>query len=321
MVRTRILVTGGAGFIGSHIVDKLLNKDFEVTIFDNLSNGRLENISHHLDNELFQLIEGDILDLDTTKKIVKDHDVVFHEAAITNISFSVENPMITNEINVTGTLCLLKACLDSDVKRFIFASSASVYGKKNPPPMREDMGLDPKSPYAVTKVAAEYYIKLFHDLYGLETIILRYMNVYGPRARKNQGVISIFINQLSKNQSPVIYGDGEQTRDFINVQDVADANILAVSSKNAVGEIINIGSGIPTSINQIANFVLETTNEKHIKPIYSDPRPGDVEHGYADVKKARELLDFNPKISLKEGITQLVKWYRNESRRGNKYRR
>lgn len=317
-MKTKVLVTGGAGFIGSHIVDKLLSKDFEVTVFDNLSSGRQENISHHLDNELFQLIKGDILDLDTIKKIVKNHDVVFHEAAITDISFSVENPMITNEINVTGTLCLLKACLDSDVKRFIFASSASVYGKKNPPPMREDMDLDPTSPYAVSKLAAEYYIKLFYDLYGLETIILRYMNVYGPRARKNQGVISIFINQLSKNLSPVIYGDGKQTRDFINVQDVVDANILAVSNKNAVGEIINIGSGIPTSINQIANLVLETTNEKNIKSIYSDPRPGDVEHGYADITKARELLGFNPKISLKEGIIQLFKWYGNESRRARR---
>jgi UDP-glucose 4-epimerase len=184
--------------------------------------------------------------------------------------------------------------------------------------MREDMSLNPESPYAVSKLAAENYIKLFHDIYGLETIILRYMNVYGPRARKNQGVISIFINRLLKNKSPVIYGDGEETRDFINVQEVADANILAVSSKKAVGEIINIGSGIPTSIHQIANFVQEATNKKHIKLIYSDPRLGDMRHAYADIKKARELLDFNPKIPLKEGITQLVKWFEDKPRRARK---
>jgi UDP-glucose 4-epimerase len=315
--KNRILVTGGAGFIGSHIVDKLLSKDFEVTVFDDLSNGRLENIPH-LDNELFHFIKGDILDLDTVKQIVKNHDVIFHEAAITDISFSVNNPIITNEINVKGTLCLLKACLDSDVKRFIFASSASVYGKPNILPMREDMSLNPESPYAVSKLAAENYIKFFHDIYGLETIILRYMNVYGPRAMENQGVISIFINRLLKNKSPVIYGDGEETRDFINVQEVADANILAVSSKKAVGEIINIGSGIPTSIHQIANFVQEATNKKHIKLIYSDPRLGDMRHAYADIKKARELLDFNPKIPLKEGITQLVKWFEDKPRRARK---
>jgi len=311
----KVLITGGAGFIGSHLVDKLLANDFEVTVIDNLSNGRLENISHHQDNCGFHFIKGDILDLDLVKKIVKDQDVVFHEAAITSVPYSVKNPLITNEINVKGTLILLKSCLDSNVRRFIFSSSASVYGKKNILPMKEDTNLNPKSPYAVSKVAAENYIKLFYELYGLETIILRYFNVYGPRAKTNQGVISVFINKLLNNQSPIIYGDGEQTRDFVNVHSVADANILALSSKNAVGETINIGTGIAISINQIVNLIIETTNKKHLKPIYSNPRPGDVKHGYADIKKARKLLGFNPKISIKEGIIQLVEWYRNESKR------
>ena len=309
----KILVTGGAGFIGSHLVDKLLAYGFEVTVIDNLSKGRLENIYHHQDNEHFQLVKGDIQDFDLIKKIMKDQDVVFHEAAITSVSYSVKHPLITNEINVKGTLNLLKSCLNSDTKRLIFSSSASVYGKNDIPLKREDMHLNPISPYAVSKVCAETYIKLFYELYGLETICLRYFNVYGPRARKCQGVISLFINQLLQNQRPIIYGNGEQTRDFVNVQDIADANILALSSKNAVGKTLNIGTGVATSLNHLVNLLLEIMNKKHIKLIYSNPRPGDVKHGYADIKKARELLGFNPKISIKEGIIQLVEWYRNES--------
>jgi len=208
LVKIKILVTGGAGFIGSHIVDKLLSKDFEVTILDNLSSGRWENISHHLDNELFHFIKGDILDLDKIKTIVQNHDAVFHKAAITSIIFSVKNPMITNEINVKGTLSLLKACIDSDVKKFIFASSAAVYGKKNISPMKEDFHIFPESPYAVSKIAGEYYSKMFYELYGLDTICLRYFNVYGIRARRDQGVISLFINQILNNKNPVIYADG-----------------------------------------------------------------------------------------------------------------
>jgi len=315
LVKTNILVTGGAGFIGSHIVDKLLSKDFEVTILDNLSTGRLENISHHQNKTHFNLIKGDILDIKIVKEIVKEQDVIFHEAALTSVPFSVKNPIITNDINVKGTLNLLKSCLDADVKRFIFASSTSVYGETSAPPIREDMKLNPKSPYAVSKIAAENYIQLFYKLYGLETIILRYFNVYGPRAREDQGVISKFINRLLKNESPIIYGDGEQTRDFINVKDVAHANMLALHSKKAVGETINIGTGTASSINQIINLLQETMNKKHITPVYANPRPGEVKHGYYDITKARTYLNFNPKITIKEGITQLFEWHKNKFKR------
>lgn len=312
---SKILVTGGAGFIGSHIVDKLLSEDYEVTVLDNLSTGRLENLSHHQDNRSFHFIKGDILDLNLIQRILEHQEVVYHQAALANVLYSVKNPIFTNEVNVKGTLSLLKACINNDVKRFIFASSASVYGETHILPMKETTSLNLQSPYAITKFAAENYIKLYHELYGLETICLRYFNVYGLRARTNQGVISIFINQLLKNQSPIIYGDGEQTRDFINVQDVADANILALSSKNAVGETINIGTGIATSLNQIVNLLLEILNKKYKNPIYSNPRPGDVRHGYADIKEAQELLGFKPNIFIKKGIIQLVEWYRNESQR------
>ena len=312
---SKILVTGGSGFIGSHIVEKLLSKGFEVTILDNLSSGRWENISHHQNNEMFHFINGDIRDLNVIKQSLKGQEVVFHEAAITDVSFSIENPMITNEINLTGTLNLLKSCLDADVKRFIFASSASVYGDTSAPPLREDMKLNPKSPYAVSKIAADNYVQLFYKLYGLETIILRYFNVYGCGARIDQGVISVFINRILNNQSPIIYGDGEQTRDFINVEDVADANILSLYAKKGIGEIMNIGAGFPTSINQIVKLLLENMGNKHISPIYTDPRPGDPRHGYYDITKARSLLNFQTKITIKEGIIQLVEWYRTKSRR------
>jgi len=307
---SNILVTGGAGFIGSHIVDKLLSKDFEVTILDNLSSGRWENISHHLDNELFHFIKGDILDLDKIKTIVQNHDVVFHEAAITNILFSVKNPMITNEINVKGTLSLLKSCIDSDVKKFIFASSAAVYGKKNISPMKEDFHIFPESPYAVSKIAGEYYSKIFYELYGLDTICLRYFNVYGIRARKDQGVISLFINQILNNKNPIIYGDGEQTRDFINVQDVAEANMLALQTQNASGEVINIGSGKGTSINEIYSIISSTLNNRNIKPIYEKTRTVEIRHGYANIQKSRELLDFKPIISLKDGIKKSIEYFK-----------
>jgi UDP-glucose 4-epimerase len=306
---SRILVTGGAGFIGSHIVDRLLSKGFEVTVLDSLINGQLENIFNHQGDERFHFVKSDIRDLNEIREIMKNQDMVFHEAAITDITYSIKHPLDTNAVNTTGTLGLLESCVNSDVTRVIFASSSSVYGGGNAPPFKEEMPLNPGSPYAISKLAAEHYINMFHELYGLETVILRYFNVYGSRARANQGVISIFINQLLKNMNPVIYGDGEQTRDYVNVQDVVDANVSALSSRNAVGETINIGTGTAISLNRIVDMMLDSMNEKLLSPIYSNPRQGDVKHGYADIGKAEKLLDFHPKVSLEEGINQLIKWY------------
>lgn len=310
----KFLVTGGAGFIGSHIVDKLLTDGHEVTIIDNLTSGRLENISHHLDDEFLHFIKGDILNLNFIKKCVKDQDCIFHEAAITSVPFSVKNSLITNETNIIGTLNLLQSCLDANVRKFIFASSASVYGEKNISPMKEDYNLYPKSPYAVSKIAGEYYSKLYYELYGLETICLRYFNVYGPRARSNQGVISKFINQILENKSPIIYGDGEQTRDFINVKDVAEANILAMQNQNAVGEVINIGHGRGISINEVFSIISSTLNKKYIKPIYEKSRIGDIRHGYADIQKARDLIGFRPLISIHEGIKECIEYFKENPR-------
>ena len=176
------------------------------------------------------------------------------------------------------------------------------------------MSLNPKSPYAVSKIAAEKYTQLFNDLYGLKTIILRYFNIYGPRAREDQGVISKFINRLLKNESPIIYGDGKQTRDFINVKDIASANILALSAENAVGEIINIGTGIKLSINELVNLLQKMMDKKHIPPFYAAPRPGDAKHAYFDISKAQKYLNFTPEITIQKGITELYEWYKNKSK-------
>jgi len=312
----KILVTGGAGFIGSHLVDRLLNEGFKVTVIDNFDTGRLENIAHHRDSKKFHFIKGDIRDLDLVKETMKDTDAVFHEAALASVTLSVENPILTNDINVTGTLNLLKASSDLHVKRFIYASSAAIYGDTPSPQKREDMTPNPKSPYGVSKLAAENYVKLFHKVYGLETVCLRYFNVYGPRQRFDiqcayGGAIIIFINRLLRNMPPVIYGNGEQTRDFVYVEDVVEANMLALNSKNAVGEAFNIATGTNVSVNEVANTLKEIMNRKALKTIHTEPRPTDIRHGYADISKAKRILGFHPKVSLKEGLVKLVDWYKN----------
>jgi len=314
-VYSKALVTGGAGFIGSHIVDRLLIHGLEVTVVDNLSTGQLKNIVYNENQQNFHSIKGDIRDLDLIRRIVKEVDIVFHEAALISVVSSFKDPLTTHDVNVTGTLNLLKTCLNSGVKRFIFASSASIYGETETLPMKENMVPGPISPYAVSKLAAEYYAKLFYKVYGLETVCLRYFNVYGPRQRYGHysGVIPIFINRLLSNEPPIIYGNGEQKRDFVNVQDIVDANMLALRSKNAVGHVFNIGTGKATSVNQLAKIVLQIFGKKDLQPVHTDPRPGDTKEGsYADISKARRVLGYDPKISLEDGIIKLVEWYRNQ---------
>lgn len=314
----KTLVTGGAGFIGSHLVDRLLKEGFKVAVIDNLDTGQLENIAHHRSRKEFQFIKGDIRDFDLVEETIKDVDVVFHQAALASVTLSVQNPILTNDINVTGTLNLLKASSDLHVKRFIFASSAAIYGNTPSPQKREGMTPNPTSPYGVSKLAAENYVKLFHKVYGLETVSLRYFNVYGPRQRFDiqsayGGAITIFLNRLLRNMPPVIYGDGEQTRDFVYVEDVVEANMLALISKNAAGEVFNVGTGTRISLNQVADVLKDRMNRKDLKNVYADPRPTDIRHGYADVSKANKILGYSPKFSIKEGLTELVNWYTKNS--------
>jgi nucleoside-diphosphate-sugar epimerase len=308
---SEILVTGGAGFIGSHIVDRLLDEGFKVRVLDNLSTGEKKNLAQHQNKKSFQFIEGDIRNFDLVKKTVKGVDAVFHEAALVSVTRSVENPLLSNEINVTGTVNLLKACVDAHVKRFVYASSCAVYGDTETLPNHENLAPKPLSPYAADKLAAEKYAKVFHNVYGLETVSLRYFNVYGPRQKYGpySGVISIFINRLLENKPPIICGDGEQTRDFINVKDVVEANMLALSKRKAVGEVFNISTGEATTINKLTETIQKIMDKTSLKPVHAEPRPGDIKHSYGDITKARRNLEYEPKVQLEKGLSELVKWY------------
>ncbi len=312
-----VLVTGGAGFIGSHLVDRLLREGFEVTVIDNFSKGRLENIASYLGRKDFHLVKGDIRDFNLVKDIMKGVDAVFHEAAFVSIVLSIEDPVLVNDVNVTSTLNLLKASVDSNVKRFVFASSAAIYGETKSPLMVEDMLPAPTSPYGVSKLAAESYTRSFYKTYGLDTVALRYFNVYGPRQSFDiqssyGGVITLFLNRLIRNMEPMIYGDGEQTRDFVYVQDVVEANMLALNGKSAAGEFFNIGSGCRTTVNQVAQTIKNSFNRNDMKNVYADPRPGEVKHGYADINKARMMLNYAPRFSFEQGFADLVAWYKTQ---------
>lgn len=309
----KILVTGGAGFIGSHITDRLLKENFDVTVIDNFSTGNPANLNHHK-RENFHLIKGDIRDSNAVRETLKDIEVVFHEAASANVTLSVKDPILTDQINVEGTLNLLKASCDLNVKRFIYASSAAVYGRTNSAQMKEDQNTNPTSPYGVSKLAAEHYVQVFHRLYGIETVCLRYFNVYGPRQRVDVhgsygGVISIFINRILKSMPPIINGDGEQTRDFVYISDVVEANMLAMNSRNGVGEVLNIATGKGTSINQVAQTLKLIMKRDDLENIHTEPRPTDIKHGYADIDKAKEILEYEPQFSTEKGLAELVKWY------------
>jgi UDP-glucose 4-epimerase len=308
---SKVLVTGGAGFIGSHLVDRLLGEGFEVWVLDDFSAGRMENVSHHEGVREFHLVRGDVRDSGLVKKIIEGVDAVFHEAALVDVPLSIKNPLLFNDVNVDGTLNLLKASVDSNVKRFIFASSAAVYGNLKPAKKKENMLPRPISPYGVSKLAAENYVQVFNEMYGLGTACLRYFNVYGPRqglASSYNGVITAFISQLLKKKPPIIHGDGNQTRDFVHVNDVVSANLLALNSESAVGEVFNIANGTTVSVYKLAKMLQQITNMERLEPIFDEPRLGDIKYISGDVSKAEELLGFRPKIRLEAGLSRLVEW-------------
>jgi UDP-glucose 4-epimerase len=307
----RILVAGGAGFIGSHIVDKLLEDGLDVTVLDNFSTGRIENLAQHKHNKNLRVVKGDIRDVKQIKTAIKDVDAVFNDAAVVSVRLSVDNPILVNDVNVNGALNLLKASADSHVKRFVQASSASVYGDAELLPISEDTPLKPISPYAVSELAAESYALAFHKAYGLQTVCLRYFNVYGPRQAYNSytGAITLFVNQLLNNQCVTIFGDGEQTRDFVYVEDVASANTLALTSREAVGKAFNIGTGAATSINILVKTLVKIIGRSNVKPLHAKAKLGEIRHSAASIEKARKILGFTPSFSIDSGLRQLVKWY------------
>ena len=305
----RVLVTGGAGFIGSNLVDRLMKEGCEVVVLDNFFSGEIENIKHHLDSRKFYLVKGDVRNPETVKEAIRNVNAVFHLAAIVSVPLSIENPLLVNDVNVRGTLNLLEASLKAHVERFIYASSCAVYGEVNSLPINEHHPTSPISPYAVSKLAAEYYCKVFYENNGLNTVCLRYFNVYGPRQVKDSysGVITQFIDRLKQGKPPIIYGDGEQTRDFTYVKDVVEASMLALNCERCVGEVINVGTGKPTTINQVAEILTEFFGGTHVKPVYGVPRKGDIRNSFADIGKAERLIGYRPKIALKEGLRMLLK--------------
>jgi UDP-glucose 4-epimerase len=301
----KVVVTGGLGFIGSHITEGLI-EDNEVTIIDDMSTGKLENIKH-LNKEKIEIIKGDMTELDL-KSIFKDKDYVFHEAAMASVPQSVQDPEKCNRINITGTLKVLVAARDTDVEKVVMASSSAVYGDSQNMPLREDAPVKPMSPYAVTKATGELYCSNFTDLYGLQTAALRYFNVFGQRQDPNSqyaAAIPNFIDRILKGERPVIYGDGEQSRDFIYIKNVVDANIKVCESTKT--GIFNIGHGKKTTINELVSIINEVM-ETEVEPVYEDARVGDIKHSLADVSKAKSF-EFEPEDNFREELKETVRWF------------
>lgn len=311
----KVLVTGGAGFIGSNVVDLLMREGHEVTALDNLSSGKTENLIGHLDNPRFRLVRGDVRDRRMVSECVRGVDWVVHEAAVVSVQESIGRPEVTIDVNVSGTRVLLEACLEAGVGRFVLASSCAVYGIQEKLPISEDASPNPLSPYAESKLEAER-ICLEFNRRGLSAVCLRYFNVYGPRQSGGDyaGVMVKFAERLRSGLPPQIYGDGEQTRDFVHVLDVARATLAALESEGAGGEVINVGTGRETSINELCGVFLEVSGSD-LKPVYLSPLPGEVRRSCADTRKARRILGFEPHVELRQGVEGFWRWFTVESRR------
>lgn len=305
------LVTGGAGFIGSHLVEELRRRGERVRVVDNLVTGKQVNLSHIPDLEV---IEGDLAELDTALNAVRGMDYVLHQAAIPSVPRSVSDPIASNRANITATLNVLVASRDAGVKRVVYAGSSSAYGDTPTLPKREDMPARPLSPYALQKLVGEQYAQMFTALYGLETVTIRYFNVFGPRQDPSSpysGVISLFISALIDGRRPTIYGDGGHTRDFTYVANVVDGVLRACTAPNVAGQVINVATGGRVSLNELFRTLRDLTGSQ-VEPIYADPRPGDVRDSQADISRARDLLGYTPTIDFEEGLQRTLDWYRTQ---------
>jgi nucleoside-diphosphate-sugar epimerase len=303
------LVTGGAGFIGSHLAEELRRRGETVRVVDNLSTGKRPNLDHITGVEF---VEGDLADLDVARRAVDGCEFVLHQAAIPSVPRSVKDPITSNRANIDATLNVLVAARDAGVTRVVFAGSSSAYGDTPTLPKREDMPTAPLSPYALQKLVGEQYMQMFTKLYALETVTIRYFNVFGPRQDPSSpysGVISLFISALVEGRPPTIYGDGNQTRDFTYVANVVDGVLRASQSPKASGHVINVATGGRVSLNQLFQALRELIGSS-VEPVYAEPRAGDVRDSQADISRARELLDYEPLVPFEEGLRRTLEWYR-----------
>lgn len=305
------LVTGGAGFIGSHITTALLASGARVRVVDNLSTGYRENLDE-IDGDI-DFVNASITDQQSLTRALEDVELVFHEAAIPSVPRSVNSPAETHDSSVNGTFSLLLAARDRRVRRVVYAASSSAYGDQPESPKRESMRPDPLSPYAVAKLVGEYYCQVFTRSYGLETVSLRYFNVFGPRqdpGSEYSGVISRFVRALQAGEQPVIYGDGEQSRDFTYISNVVDANLRAAESSAAIGKTINIGNGESVTVNELLQTLKGLSGKHNVTAEYRDARSGDVRHSLADLSLADSLLGYAPQVGLEEGLRLTLDWWK-----------
>ncbi len=317
--KCNILVTGGAGFIGSNLSESLLRNGNKVVCLDNFSTGKHENISEFLSNKNFTLLEGDIRNLADCNEACINIDYVLHQAALGSVPRSIEDPITSNAVNVSGFLNMLVAARDAKVKRFVYAASSSTYGDSTNMPKVEDVIGKPLSPYAITKYVNELYANIFSETYGLETIGLRYFNVFGRKQDPNgayAAVIPKFVTQLIKHESPIINGDGSYSRDFTYIDNVIQMNVLALvtNNKKAVNTVYNVAYGERTDLNELVSLLSRYLSKfdpeiGQIKPVHGKKRPGDVPHSLASIEKAKELLTYDPKFNIKDGLKEALSWY------------
>jgi nucleoside-diphosphate-sugar epimerase len=314
MLNKKILVTGAAGFIGSNLSDALLAEGAEVIGYDNLWNGRMDNLEHALKNPNFTFVKADIRDLNMLLEVMKDVDIVYHEAAFTSVPQSLLMPQLCNEVNVSGTLNILNAARIRDVEKVVFASSSSVYGDTPTLPKHEGMRLDPISPYGVAKEAAEAYMVSFHRVYGMNTTSLRYFNVFGPRQKDSpySGVIAIFISQIFEGKNPVIFGNGSQSRDFTYIDDVVRVNILAGNSTEAAGKVLNAAAGKPIELKKLTEIMIKASGRENIQIEYGPARTGDILHSYGDITQAKDILGFEAKFDAVSGFQTYFEYFKKK---------
>ena len=305
------LVTGGAGFIGSNMARFLLDKGQKVRVLDNFETGKRENLTEIA--ERIELIKGDIRDKDTVERAVKGADVIYHLAALGSVPRSMKDPATTHDVNVGGTFNVLLAARDAKVRRIVFASSSSVYGQCKVLPQHEGLPLCPISPYGATKAIGEIYFRAFYETYGVQSVCLRYYNVFGPRqdpTSQYAAAIPLFVSALLRDKRPTIFDDGEQSRGFTYINNVMQANWLAANAKETHGEAVNISTKNAVSVNTVVNTIRKLLGKENVKPVYAPPRPGDIKHSLADVKKAKELIGYEPFVSFEEGIAMAIDWYK-----------